>query len=69
MKRIQRIAALLIFTLLLSLPVLASSDRFDLDNYGYRTVVTNGNYDKSARCSLVPAASFFFLSIPSISLS
>ena len=42
MKRIQRIAALLIFTLLLSLPVLASSDRFDLDNYGYRTVVTNG---------------------------
>ena len=41
-KRIMRPAVLLILTLLFTIPVLASSDRFDLDNYGYRTVVTNG---------------------------
>ena len=41
-KRIARTAVLLILTLLFTIPVLASSDRFDLDNYGYRTVVTNG---------------------------
>ena len=41
-KRITRTAVLLILTLLFTIPVLASSDRFDLDNYGYRTVVTNG---------------------------
>ena len=42
MMKIIRSTVALLFTLLLSIPVLASSDRFDLDNYGYRTVVING---------------------------